>query len=87
MKKKKLTPEAIFDKLDELHQEEQDLLEQLRDEVCKCDDMDPHEELYLHSKEPETPIYEDVDGKAIKCGTHNRYKKSCPICKEIAGVV
>ena len=28
----------------------------------------------------------DVDGKAIKCGTHNRYKKSCPICKEIAGV-
>ena len=54
---------------------------------CKCDDMDPHEELYLHSKEPETPIYEDVDGKAIKCGTHNRYKKSCPICKEIAGIV
>ena len=54
---------------------------------CKCDDMDPHEELYLHSKEPETPIYEDVDGKAIKCGTHNRYKKSCPICKEIAGVI
>ena len=53
---------------------------------CKCDDMDPHEELYLHSKEPETPIYEDVDGKAIKCGTHNRYKKSCPICKEVAGI-
>ena len=40
MKKKKLTPEAIFDKLDELHQEEQNLLEQLRDEVCECDDMD-----------------------------------------------
>ena len=40
MQKKKLTPEDIFDKLDELHQEEQDLLEQLRDEVCKCDDMD-----------------------------------------------
>jgi rubrerythrin len=40
MPKKKLTPEDIFDKLDELHQEEQDLLEQLRDEVCKCNDMD-----------------------------------------------
>ena len=40
MKKKKLTPEAIFDKHDELHQEEQDLLEQLRDEVCECNDMD-----------------------------------------------
>jgi len=21
-----------------------------------------------------------------KCGTHNRYKKSCSICKELAGV-
>ena len=30
MPKKKLTPEDIFDKLDELHQEEQDLLEQLK---------------------------------------------------------
>ena len=31
--------------------------------------------------------YTDKDGKPIKCGTHNRYKKSCPICKEIAGVI
>ena len=52
----------------------------------KCDEVDPHEELYLHPAEPETPIYEDVNGKAVKCGTHNRYKKSCPICREIAGV-
>ena len=36
--------------------------------------------------EPETPMYTDVDGKAVKCGTHNRYKKSCPICREIEGV-
>jgi hypothetical protein len=44
---------------------------------CACED----------SAEPETPMYTDVDGKAVKCGTHNRYKKSCPICKEIAGIV
>jgi hypothetical protein len=31
--------------------------------------------------------YTNKDGKPIKCGTHNRYKKSCPICKEIAGVI
>ena len=24
--------------------------------------------------------------KVWKCGTHNRYKKSCSICKELAGV-
>ena len=31
--------------------------------------------------------YTNKDGKPIKCGTHNRYKKSCPICKEIAGII
>jgi len=54
---------------------------------CACpEDMDPHEELYLHTPEPEIPVYTDVDGKAVKCGTHNRYKKSCPICREVAGI-
>jgi hypothetical protein len=26
-------------------------------------------------------------GKAIKCGTHVRYKKSCSICREVAGEI
>ena len=50
---------------------------------CACsEDMDPHEELMLHVPEPEVPLYME-DGKYLKCGTHNRYKKSCPICREI----
>tara|TARA_R100000697_G_scaffold97255_1_gene109159 strand:- start:549 stop:752 length:204 start_codon:yes stop_codon:yes gene_type:complete len=53
----------------------------------KRQEMDPHAELYLKMPEPEIPIYTDKDGKAVKCGTHNRFKKSCPICKEIAGVI
>ena len=54
---------------------------------CKCpEDMDPREEM-LYPKESDVPLYTDVDGKAVKCGTHNRYKKSCPICKELAGAV
>ena len=55
---------------------------------CACpEDMDEHAELYLKVPEPEVPIYSDENGKAVKCGTHNRYKKSCPTCKEIAGII
>ena len=54
---------------------------------CQCpEDMDPHEEM-LYPKEPDVPLYTDVDGKAVKCGPHSRYKKSCPICKEVAGEI
>tara|TARA_Y100001951_G_C11137243_1_gene181530 strand:- start:40 stop:252 length:213 start_codon:yes stop_codon:yes gene_type:complete len=52
---------------------------------CACPEMDPHEEM-LYPKEPEVPLYTDENGKAVKCGTHNRYKKSCPICREVAGI-
>ena len=39
---------------------------------CQCpEDMDPHEEM-LYPKEPDVPLYTDVDGKAVKCGTHSR---------------
>ena len=52
---------------------------------CACPE-DEHIEFY--TKVPESKnLYTDKDGKAIKCGTHNRYKKSCPICKEVAGVI
>ena len=52
---------------------------------CQCPE-DEHIQLYTEVSEPETPMYTDIDGRAVKCGTHNRYKKSCPTCKEIAGV-
>ena len=51
---------------------------------CKCPE-DEHIEYYTKVPEPKVPLYTDVDGKAVKCGTHNRYKKSCPICRELAG--
>ena len=54
---------------------------------CGCpEEMDPHE-VMLHPKEPEIPIYSDENGKAVKCGTHSRYKKSCSICREVAGEI
>ena len=50
------------------------------------EEMDPHE-VMLYPAEPDITIYTDENGKAVKCGTHNRYKKSCPICREVAGIV
>ena len=44
---------------------------------------DPHLTLYEEVK-PVVNEYTDKDGKSIKCGTHKRYKKSCPICREAA---
>ena len=37
---KKLTPEQIFEKLEEHHDQENELLERLKEQVCKCDDED-----------------------------------------------
>ena len=54
---------------------------------CACPEEDEHIKLYTEVPEPEVPVYSDENGKAVKCGTHNRYKKSCPICREIAGVL
>ena len=52
---------------------------------CACpEEMDPHEELMLHVPEPEIPVHKKPERTS---NTHNRYKKSCPTCKEIAGVV
>ena len=52
---------------------------------CACpEEMDPHEELMLHVPEPEIPVHKEPEWTS---NTHNRYKKSCPTCKEIAGVV
>ena len=53
---------------------------------CECPE-DEHAQLYLKVPEPDVPLYTDVDGKAVKCATHTRYKKSCPVCKEAAGEI
>ena len=53
---------------------------------CACPE-DEHIEYYTKVPEPEIPLYMDSDGKYLKCGTHNRYKKSCPICRELVGAV
>ena len=44
---------------------------------CACPE-DIEEPIIL---ENETPVEEKW-----KCGTHNRYKKSCSICRQLAGV-
>ena len=42
-------------------------------------------------QDPHLVIYEEVkkskDLEKWKCGTHIRYKKSCPTCKELAGEI
>ena len=48
---------------------------------CECPE-DEHIELYTKIPEPEIPVHEP---EKWKCGTHNRFKKSCPICRELAG--
>jgi len=53
--------------------------------IFKPEKQDPHLVLYEEVKQT-IDEYTDKEGKPIKCGTHNRYKKSCPICREIAGV-
>ena len=56
--------------------------------VFKPEKQDPHLVLYEEVEEKKLYVeeYTDKDGKSIKCGTHNRYKKSCPVCREVAGV-
>ena len=50
---------------------------------CACQE-DEHIEYYTKVPEPEIPVHEEPKWK---CGTHSRFKKSCSICKELAGVL
>ena len=50
---------------------------------CACPEYE-HNEYYTKVPEPEIPVHEEPKWK---CTTHNRYKKSCPICRELAGAV
>tara|TARA_R100000388_G_scaffold88261_1_gene68497 strand:- start:37 stop:240 length:204 start_codon:yes stop_codon:yes gene_type:complete len=46
-------------------------------------EIDEHEELYLHVPEPDTPVYENEEAvKAEHCGSHLRFRKTCPDCLE-----
>ena len=49
---------------------------------CECPE-DEHIEAYTKMPEPKVPVHEP---KKWQCGTHNRFKKNCPICRELAGV-
>ena len=51
--------------------------------ACKCDEVDPHEALYLHPAEPDVPVYIEEDGKLKHCTSHLRFRKSCKACQEI----
>ena len=51
---------------------------------CACPEDDEHIEYYTKVPEPEIPVHEEPKWK---CTTHNRYKKSCLICRELAGAV
>ena len=47
-------------------------------------EIDEHEELYLHVPEPDTPVYENEEAvKAEHCGSHLRFRNTCPACQEI----
>ena len=46
--------------------------------------MDPHE-VMLHSKEPDTKLYVEIDGKLKElkhCKGHRRYRNNCEDCRE-----
>ena len=48
--------------------------------ACKCDEVDEHIEFYTEVPEPEVPVHEE---KQMHCGSHLRFRKSCPTCVAI----
>ena len=44
--------------------------------ACQCDE-DEHIEFYTKVPEPEIPVHEE---KQMHCGSHVRFRKSCPAC-------
>ena len=48
------------------------------------EEMDPHE-VMLHSREPDTKLYVEIDGKLKElkhCKGHRRYRNNCEDCRE-----
>ena len=53
-------------------------IEKIFGKFCKCEEKDPHIELYEDVPEPEI--------KTV-CEKHpEKYKKQCPFCREVANV-
>ena len=47
--------------------------------ACQCEDE--HIEYYTKVPEPDVPVHEEVKlTKPMHCGSHLRYKRSCPAC-------
>ena len=45
--------------------------------ACKCpEEMDEHIEFFTKVPEPEIPVHEET----THCGSHSRFRKSCPVC-------
>jgi hypothetical protein len=47
--------------------------------ACQCDE-DEHIEFYTKSPEPEIPVHKE---EPTHCTSHNRFRKSCPLCVAI----
>ena len=47
--------------------------------ACQCpDDIDEHIEFFTKTPEPDVPVHEPTH-----CGSHTRFRKSCPQCLAI----
>ena len=47
--------------------------------ACQCEDE--HIEYYTKVPEPDVPVHEEVKlTKPMHCGSHLRYRRSCPAC-------
>ena len=46
--------------------------------ACQCpEEMDEHIEFFTKVPESDVPVHEE---KQSHCGSHNRFRKSCPVC-------
>ena len=54
--------------------------------ACKCDEVDEHIEFFTKVPEPDVPVHEEVKLiKPMHCGSHLRYRRTCPACVAIRG--
>ena len=52
--------------------------------ACQCEDE--HIEYYTKVPEPDVPVYEEVKlTQPMHCGSHLRYRRSCPACVATKG--
>ena len=52
--------------------------------ACQCEDE--HIEYYTKVPEPDVPVHEEVKlTKPMHCGSHLRYRRSCPACVATRG--